>query len=81
MFLFEKNLIGAYYNRLYDLRERQDPFSCYGRIKANSAGKYITNINTKADPPNRRRCLPPNSSFPYDAKSRKNFMCRKHINA
>ena len=33
MFLFEKSLIGAYCNRLYDLKERQGPFSCKGRIK------------------------------------------------
>ena len=49
MFLFEKSLIGAYCNRLYDLKESHSPFSCYGRIKANSAGKNlnVTNINTK----------------------------------
>ena len=49
MFLFKKRLIGAYCNRLYDLKERQGPFSCYGRVKANSAGKNlnVTNINTK----------------------------------
>ena len=50
MFLFEKSLIGVYCNRLYNLGEMHGPFSCYGRIKANSAGKIlnITNINTKA---------------------------------
>ena len=49
MFLLEKSLIGAYCNRLYDLKEKQDPFSCSGRIKANRAGKNlnVTNINTK----------------------------------
>ena len=49
MFLFEKNLIGTYCNRLYDLKESHCPFSCYGRIKANSAGKNlnVTSINTK----------------------------------
>ena len=32
-----------------DLKESHSPFSCYGRIKANSAGKNlnVTNINTK----------------------------------
>ena len=65
MFLFEKSLIGAYCNRLYDLKEKQDSFSCYGRIKANSAGKIlnVTNINTKMGPPNRQIGLPLNSSF------------------
>ena len=49
MYLFEKSLIGAYCNRLYDLKERQDSFLCYGRINANSAGKNlnVTNINSK----------------------------------
>ena len=70
MFLFEKSVIGAYCNRLYDLKERQDPFSDYGQIKANSAGKNlnVTNINTKVGPPNRRTCLLPNSSFLYESK-------------
>ena len=70
MFLFEKSLIGAYCNRLYDLKERRGPFLCYGRIKANSTGKNlnVTNINTKAGPPSRRTCLPPNSSFLYESK-------------
>ena len=60
MFLFEESLIGAYCNRLYDLGERLGPFSCYGRIKANSADKNlnVTNMNTKADPPNRQISLP-----------------------
>ena len=58
MFLFEKSLKGAYCNRLHDLKESHSPISCYGRIKANTAGKSlnITNINTKAGPPNRRTC-------------------------
>ena len=70
MLLFEKSLIGAYCNRLYELKNRQDPFSCYERIKANSADEIlnITNTNTKAGPPNRRTCLPPNSSFLYESK-------------
>ena len=69
MFLFKKSLIGAYCNRLYDLKERQHPFSCYGQINANSAGKDLNvNINKKAGPPNRRTCLPPNSSFLYESK-------------
>ena len=65
MLLFEKSLIGTYCNRLYNLKEKQDPFSCQGRIKANSADKNlnVTSINTKAGPPNCQTCLPPNSSF------------------
>ena len=55
MLLFKKSLIGAYWNTgmLYDFGERHGPFSCYGRIKANSADKdlHVTNINTKARPP------------------------------
>ena len=49
MFLFEKSLIGTYCNRLYNLNESHGPFSCYGRSKANTAGKNpnVTNINTK----------------------------------
>ena len=49
MHLFEKNVICIYCNRLYDLKESHSPFSCYGRIKANSAGKSlnVTNIDTK----------------------------------
>ena len=70
MFLFEKSVIGAYCHRLYNLKERQGPFSCYGRIKANSAGKNfnVTNINTKAGPPNHQISLPLNSSFLYESK-------------
>ena len=65
MLLFEKRLICVYCNRLYDLGQRHGPFSCYGRIKANNAGKNlnVTNINTKAGPPNCQIGLPPNSSF------------------
>ena len=49
MLLFEKSVIGTYCNRLYDLREIHSPFSCFGRIKANSAGNNlnVTNINPK----------------------------------
>ena len=49
MFLFEKSVIGTYCNRFYDFEQRHGPFSCYGRIKANSAGKNlnVTNINKK----------------------------------
>ena len=49
--MFEKSVIGTYCNRLYDLKESHGPFSCYGRIKANSAGKNfnVTNINTKKE--------------------------------
>ena len=70
MFLFEKNVIGAYCNRLYDLEESHSPFSCYGRTKANCAGKNlnVTNINTKAEPPNRQIGLSLYSSFPYESK-------------
>ena len=70
MFLFEKSVIGAYCNKLYDLKKKQGPFSCYGRIKANSAGKNlnVTNINIKAGPLNRQTCLPPNNSFFYGLK-------------
>ena len=64
MFLFEKNVMGAYCNRLYDLKEGHGPFSCYGRIKANGASENlnVTNINTKAGPPNCYIGLPLNSS-------------------
>ena len=50
MFLFEKSVIGAYCNRLYNLKESHSPFSSYGRIKANSASKNlnVTDIDTKA---------------------------------
>ena len=51
MFLFEKSVIGTYCNKLYDLKESHSPFSNYGRIKANSAGKNlnVTNINPKKE--------------------------------
>ena len=70
MFLFEMSLIGIYCNRLYDLKETHGSFSCYGRIKANSAGKTfnVTNIDTKAGPPNRQIGLPLNTSFLYESK-------------
>ena len=47
--MFEKRLIGTYCNMLYDLKKSHSPFSCYGQIKANSAGKNLdfTKINTK----------------------------------
>ena len=63
MSLFEKSLIGTYCNRLYDLGERQGPFSCHDRIKTNSAGKNlnVTKINTKVVPPNRQIGLPINN--------------------
>ena len=49
MFLFKKSAMGTYCDRLYDLKESHSPFSCYGRIKPNSAGKnsIVTNINPK----------------------------------
>ena len=67
MFFFEKSLRGAYCNMLYDLGQRHGLFSCYGRIKANRAGKNLNviNINTKAGPPNHQIGLPLNSSFLY----------------
>ena len=51
MFLLKKSLIGTYCSRLHDLKESHNPFSCYGRIKANSAGKdlNVTNINPKKE--------------------------------
>ena len=41
--------MGSYCNRLYDLKKSHNPFSCFGRIKANGAGKNlnVTNINPK----------------------------------
>ena len=70
MILFEKSLIDAYCNRLYVLEESHGLFSCYGRIKANSAVKNlnVTNINTKAVPPIRQIGLPLNRSFLYESK-------------
>ena len=49
MFLLEKSVIGTYCNGLYNLKEIHSPFSCKGRIKANSASKNLntTNSNTK----------------------------------
>ena len=65
MFLFEKSVIGAYCNKLYDLGERYGAFSCYGPIKANSPGENlnVTNIDMKAGSRNRQIGLPINSSF------------------
>ena len=56
-------LFGVYWIRLYDLGERDAPFS--GRIKANSAAKElnISNIKTKGGPPNCEVGLPSNNSF------------------
>ena len=70
MFLFEKSLINAYCNWLYDLVESHGPLSCYGRITANSAGENrdVTNNSSKTGPPIRPICLPLNSSFLYDSK-------------
>ena len=52
--MLERSLIGDYCNRLYYVGERHGLFSCYGRITENSVGKdlNVTNINTKAGPPN-----------------------------
>ena len=49
MFLFKKSAMGTYCNWSYDLKESHSPFSCYGRIKPNTAGKnpIVTNINQK----------------------------------
>ena len=63
MLLFEKSLIGAYCNRLYDLGEKHGPFLCYGRIRANSAGKDGNITKLKVGPPNRQIDLTLNSSF------------------
>ena len=74
MLWFEKSLIGVYCNRFNDLEERHDPFSCYGRIKANRADKSInvTNIYMEAvygsvymeaGPRSRQIGLPLTSSF------------------
>ena len=70
MLLFEKSVIGPYCNRLYDLKERQGPFLCYGRSKSNSADKNpnVTNFNKKVGPSNRQTCLSLNSSFLYESK-------------
>ena len=70
MILFEKSLISAYCNRLYDLERRHGPFSCYGRIKANSTNKNlnVTNINTKMGQPNPQTGLPLTSLFLYESK-------------
>ena len=70
MFLFEKSLIGVYWNWLYDLGERYGHFSCYGGIKANTASKdlNVTNINTKVESTNRQIGLPLNSLFLCESK-------------
>ena len=80
MFLFEKSVIGVYCSRLYDLGQKHGPFSCYGRIKANSAGKNlnVTNINTKVGPPNCQIGLPLNSLFLNESK-RPPFGRRHHF--
>ena len=56
---------GDFSSRLYDLKENHGPFSCYGRIKANSAGKNVnvTNSNTKVAPLIRQIGVPPNNSY------------------
>ena len=54
MFLCEESLIGANWVRLYDFGKRYGLFSCYGRIKANSAGKNLNVTNTKSVPLNRK---------------------------
>ena len=61
----EKNLIGTYWNRLYDLGEMHGPFLLNGRIKAKSAGKnlYLIDTNMKARPPNRQIRLPLTNLF------------------
>ena len=72
MVLFEKSLIDAYCNRLYDLGKTHE--------NTNSPGKTlnVTNINTTAGPPNRQIGLPPNSLFLYESK-RPSFGQRHHF--
>ena len=41
MSLFEKSLIGAYCNRLYDLKERQDPFHAKAELKQTAQAKIL----------------------------------------
>ena len=41
MFLFKKGLIRTYCNRLYGLKEKLGPFSCYGRIKQTAQAKTL----------------------------------------
>ena len=41
MFLFEKILIGAYCNSLYDLGQRHGPFHAVAELKQNTPGKNL----------------------------------------
>ena len=41
MLLFEKSLIGAYYNRLYDLGERHGPFYPRAKLKQTGQAKIL----------------------------------------
>ena len=41
MFLLEKSVIGTYYNRLYDLKERQDPFHAKAELKQIAQEKIL----------------------------------------
>ena len=65
MFLLEKSFIGAYCNRLYDLKERHGSFYAKAELKQTAQAKIlnVANINTKVGPPNRQIGLPLNSSF------------------
>ena len=41
MFLFEKSLIGAYCNRLYDLKKASAPFHAKGELKQTALAKIL----------------------------------------
>ena len=41
MFLFEKSLIGAYCNRLYDFKEKQGPFHAMAELKQTALAKIL----------------------------------------
>ena len=55
MFLFEKSSIGAYCNKLYDLKKAIAPFHAMAELKqiVQEKNLNVTNINTKAGRPNR----------------------------
>ena len=41
MLLFAKSLIGAYYNRLYDLKKRSAPFHAMAELKQAALAKIF----------------------------------------
>ena len=41
MFLFEKSVIGAYCNRLYDLKESHSPFHAVAELKQIAQAKIL----------------------------------------